>query len=277
MERKRRIQWAVRFLRLDHSSLVSAGWSWGSNGPGSGEQYGRLNERNGVEMSYKNTGQTLRGMTTCEPSERITSCPSMSSAGDSPAKTSRSLARELASQVLAAVCGSSMRELLASYDHDSSSWRTSQRSLLAGSPECLVTLPRSGTIRSGSLCALPTLGHHTEESDSSSWATPQAHDATATGKSTYGRDPVREVLFWPTPTSRDWKDGDCRNANVESNGLLGRVALERQPKGSLNPDWVEALMGFSPGWTDGLPDEAKPSTRGNRRASRRKRTKDGSG
>lgn len=58
---------------------------------------------------------------------------------------------------------------------------------------------------------------------------------------------------------------------------LGRVALEHQPKGSLNPDWVEALMGFSPGWTDGLPDEAKPSTRGNRRASRRKRTKDGSG
>jgi hypothetical protein len=55
------------------------------------------------------------------------------------------------------------------------------------------------------------------------------------------------------------------------------VAPEHQPKGSLNPDWVEALMGFSPGWTDGLPDEAKPSTRGNRRASRRKRTKDGSG
>lgn len=30
---------------------------------------------------------------------------------------------------------------------------------------------------------------------------------------------------WPTPTSRDWKDGACENQDVESNALLGRVAV----------------------------------------------------
>lgn len=260
-----------------------------------------------ADKSSQDTGQMPLDTKTFESSAHTISQESTCSAGDSPAKTSRSLARELALQVSAAVCGSSMRELLASYDHDSSSWRTSQRSLLAGSPECLVTLPRSGTIRSGSLCALPTLGHHTDANASSSWLTPRAiygeHSGMKCTKHLTGQaiaesarptptrcgnhnrkgvsktsgDGLATAVNWPTPTSRDWKDGDCRNANVESNGLLGRVALEHQPKGSLNPDWVEALMGFPPGWTDGLPDEAKPSTRGNRRASRRKRTKDGSG
>jgi hypothetical protein len=40
--------------------------------------------------------------------------------------------------------------------------------------------------------------------------------------------------------------------------------------GQLNPDWVESLMGFPVGWTDiaGLPEEERPSMRGNRRGSR---------
>lgn len=168
----------------------------------------------------------------------------------SHAKTSATLAKERALQVSAAVCGLSTRESFASYDRELSSWKTLQRCVLAGSELYSGTWPHSGMIRSGRAYELPTLEHRIVGSGCSSW---------------------------PTPTSRDWKDGDCRNANVEANGLLGRVALEHQPKGSLNPDWVEALQGFPPGWTDGLPDEAKPSTRGNRRASRRKRTKDGSG
>jgi hypothetical protein len=35
---------------------------------------------------------------------------------------------------------------------------------------------------------------------------------------------MRDVTsLLPTPTSRDWKDGDTRNADVEDNGLLGQV------------------------------------------------------
>lgn len=257
-------------------------------------------------MSCKNTGLPLFDTTTFEQSEPTTSSPLTLSAVDSPAKTSATLAKELASRVLEAAFGSSTHELLASYDRDSSSWRTSQRSLLVGSTECLVTFPRSGTIRSGLLCALPTLGHHTEENASSSWATPQRHDAKQlNGTSTFGRclpsesdesawptptrcgnynrkglsatsgDGLATAVNWPTPTSRDWKDGDCRDANVEANGLLGRVALTDQPRGALNPAWVETLQGFPQGWT-GLPEEGSPSTTGNRRASQATSRKDAS-
>jgi hypothetical protein len=57
---------------------------------------------------------------------------------------------------------------------------------------------------------------------------------------------------WPTPTSRDWKDGtaeSCRNVPV--NSLLGRaVHVNSTLTGKLNPQWVEWLMGFPSGWTD---------------------------
>lgn len=61
------------------------------------------------------------------------------------------------------------------------------------------------------------------------------------------------VLYWPTPTARDWKDGACAEANVPTNGLLGRLAPRMMPSGGggmvLNPRFVEALMGWPIGWT----------------------------
>ena len=59
--------------------------------------------------------------------------------------------------------------------------------------------------------------------------------------------------MWPTPTARDWKDGTAKSCeNVPVNALLGRsVHGPGQPEnGSLNPTWVEWLMGFPAGWTD---------------------------
>jgi hypothetical protein len=77
----------------------------------------------------------------------------------------------------------------------------------------------------------------------------------------------RYVEMWPTPTSRAWKDGSAQScANVPTNALLGRVVHFPTPTanrrdglqshgvnvvtGSLNPTWVEWLMGFPSGWTD---------------------------
>lgn len=78
-------------------------------------------------------------------------------------------------------------------------------------------------------------------------------------------------MNWGTPTSRDWKDsGDL--SNVPENGLLGRMAAnwstprdlassrpdhpistagEKSSKNlrSLNPLFVEWLMGWMRGWT----------------------------
>ena len=75
--------------------------------------------------------------------------------------------------------------------------------------------------------------------------------------------------MWPTPTSRDWKDGSAQACtNVPINGLLGRaVHMDgMNANGSLNPAWVEFLMGFETGWT-ALDASETPSSRRSRKSS----------
>ena len=58
-----------------------------------------------------------------------------------------------------------------------------------------------------------------------------------------------QVKMFPTPTQRDHKDtGDC--ANVPKNSLLGREVEPSIEHGSLNPNFVEHLMGFPKNWTE---------------------------
>ncbi|GAB1364668.1 hypothetical protein MASR1M32_39040 [Rhodobacter sp.] len=62
---------------------------------------------------------------------------------------------------------------------------------------------------------------------------------------------------WMTPTARDHKDGATSLANTPVNGLLGRQVLvtpmagsdTSEPRRTLNPLFVEALMGWPTGWT----------------------------
>ena len=57
----------------------------------------------------------------------------------------------------------------------------------------------------------------------------------------------RAVAMWPTPTARDHKDTGG-NTNYEKAKKKGRLA--GHTGGSLNPTWVEWLMGYPSGWTD---------------------------
>jgi hypothetical protein len=80
----------------------------------------------------------------------------------------------------------------------------------------------------------------------------------------YGADPkklIREkrkqpsdlesaVALWPTPAARDWKDGRVEGIGDRNTPNLGRVVGQSPNTGSLNPTWVEWLMGFPIGWTD---------------------------
>jgi hypothetical protein len=94
------------------------------------------------------------------------------------------------------------------------------------------------------------------------WATPQAHDATQGnpervgrfGTKAGGRNLTDESVAWATPTTRDWKDGSA-TADVKTNCLLGRQAPRSMKSGNvfpltLNPLFVEWLMGWPIGWTD---------------------------
>jgi hypothetical protein len=52
------------------------------------------------------------------------------------------------------------------------------------------------------------------------------------------------AVFWATPTSSDGTGGPGNS------GRQGGENLRTQAGGSLNPQWVEWLMGFPTGWTD---------------------------
>jgi len=62
-------------------------------------------------------------------------------------------------------------------------------------------------------------------------------------------------LMWPTPTVNDSKNnGGPSQVKAKGRGFgpnLNAVVAERSKSGgSLNPTWVEWLMGYPIGWTD---------------------------
>jgi len=181
---------------------------------------------------------------------------------DSPARTSVTPANKPESTVKGPAYGQSSPVLLARYDLDTQSWRTSQRCLVEteadGFSEFLATWPRSGMTVNGIAYQLPTLALLTAGIESGSLPTPSATPYGSNQGGSMGRTgPVRHSLnsmakhnLWPTPTSRDWKDGSAKScANVPENGLLGRVATRGTETGSLNPQFVEWLMGYPQNWT----------------------------
>tara|TARA_Y100001937_G_scaffold60064_1_gene82361 strand:- start:131 stop:721 length:591 start_codon:yes stop_codon:yes gene_type:complete len=56
----------------------------------------------------------------------------------------------------------------------------------------------------------------------------------------------KKSKMWPTPTARDYKDNGSSPAELARNS----VTLATHAGGSLNPQWVEWLMGYPEGWTD---------------------------
>ena len=58
-----------------------------------------------------------------------------------------------------------------------------------------------------------------------------------------------EISEWPTPTKRDWKSGCASEATHDRNARPLSEVVHKQSPGSLNPDWVEWLMGWPLGWT----------------------------
>jgi hypothetical protein len=87
------------------------------------------------------------------------------------------------------------------------------------------------------------------------WPTPTWKDHAQSGSGTTLTDAT--ARDWPTATQRDWKDGACRDANVPTNGLLGRAVPRTtgSSRARLNPRWVAQLMGYPHDWL--APDGGK--------------------
>ena len=65
------------------------------------------------------------------------------------------------------------------------------------------------------------------------------------------------VKYWPTPSTRDYKGGyiggRVRNGKVSRDTLdvaVQHTDNQEKTNGTLNPTWVEWLMGFPIGHTD---------------------------
>jgi hypothetical protein len=87
------------------------------------------------------------------------------------------------------------------------------------------------------------------------WPTPTAQNAKHSTLSPSemkrvekGTAGLHAMVFFPTPTSRDYK-GMSGAGRQERRGNPSDT-LPNAVGGSLNPTWVEWLMGFPEGWTD---------------------------
>jgi hypothetical protein len=194
----------------------------------------------------------------------------------SPAKTSPLPAEARGSTESARVFGASTPDSFASYDPATSSWRTSQPSLLGGWESFSATWPRAGMTRSGTAFRLQPLAPLTRGTESGLWPTPTKSDG-AGGPGNSGRaggvNLRTAVRMWPTPQasdgSRGWSaklGGKRPSGHQRSVNLNDAVAHAAPNPGPLNPTWVEWLMGFPLGWT-ALPGSETPSSHRSRSGS----------
>lgn len=164
-------------------------------------------------------------------------------------------------------CGPSSSESFAMFDPATSSWRTSQGSLLPEWETFSGTWPRSGMTRNGRAFPLPRLVPPISGGESSSWPTPTAGDSKSSGsrntensKAHAGislTDAVRgdggTGRTWPTPTARlsDQRGAQAKRFTDPKRSYdLDDAVAAAGTIGQLNPTWVEWLMGFPEGWTD---------------------------
>ena len=197
--------------------------------------------------SSASTGPTCRSGKTFDDSRQLSldvpeSDPSTLSAEGSRVRTSATLASGQGLTENAQGYGESTPVLLASYDHDSSSWRTSQRCLDGELAEFSETWPRSGMTQSGTVYQLPPLVPLMRGTDSG---------------------------LLPTLTRRDartLKGGQDRPNRAGGKSLLQWFLDRQYSNGRLNPRFCEWFMGMPQMWTL-LPPSETPSSRKSRKSS----------
>jgi hypothetical protein len=172
------------------------------------------------------------------------------SAEASPVRTSAPQAVEPESAGPEAGSGERCTGSFAMFDHSSSSWKTSQLSLYGGLIEFSGTWPRAGMTRSGNAYLLPPLVLLTGGTGFGYWPTPVAAMERSNQGSNKRHGPRSLVQVakenWATPIARDSRT--FRGAQRSPNAL-GSEPLVVQVGGTLNPPWVEWLMGYPNGWT----------------------------
>ena len=201
-----------------------------------------------IECS-KNIGQASTENATSESAESITSKESMSYAADSPVRIFPTPGEGQDLTENEVVYSSRPFAWFANYNRELLCWRTWQLCFLEDWTEYLGRWPRSGSMRNGIVYRLPPLvprisgiDYLSSVSDKEIHRTPNASNGIDGGSNSRKAAKKREERFI-TPTADD--TGHRKNKYSQ-----GGQALSHQLGGTLNPQWVEWLMGFPIGWTD---------------------------
>ncbi len=213
-----------------------------------------------------------------------------SSAAASPARTFRLLATAPALPDHVRDSSGLYYEPFAWFDQNTRSWKTWQRCFIEGWTPFSGSWPRSGMTRNGIAYRRQPLVRLTNGTGSGSFLpTPEASNTKAVALRSAGRSPRNFLApIWPTPHgfSQDGKsNGPSGNelgravnrslwptphANCSTGpGRQGREGgdnLQTAAGGSLNPPWVEWLMGFPVEWTALEASETR-SSRKSRKSS----------
>jgi hypothetical protein len=233
-----------------------------------------VNRTSSAAESSLGTGQASPSTMTLEPSAGVQSDLWMSYAEAFRARTSAQPDRVSELTGSAADYGRSTPELLANYDPDTSSWKTSQTSLFGGYTEFSETWPRSGMMRNGIAFLLRPLVPIIGEIVSGSLPTPTAQGVSRFTSSGGSNARKKWAKMLPTVTAHDYRGG-CKPERSErmreqsARGLdLPSVLRLLFPNstGLVRPSWAEARMGYPIGWTECTPLEI-PSSRKSRKSS----------
>lgn len=133
-------------------------------------------------------------------------------------------------------------------------WKMYRATCPLGDLPSLEKLPNSGMTVNGVLYQRPAWEPITDVTVLSSWPTPTTRDYKDGRKPRYRNGKLqtdtlgRAVAIWPTPVAAGGLDGGA-HSRASMKKLVG-TPYEVPPTGQLNPNWVEWLMGFPPGWTD---------------------------
>ena len=150
------------------------------------------------------------------------------------------------------VFGGNVSESLASYDHESSCWRTSQLSLFGEDEKWLEALPKSGMTQSGKLYQLGCSVRLISDVDGFASVILPTPTAKANQAAPTMRKHWKGLL--PTPTAHLAKEtGAPSEYNRDTLNLICHFQKKEKDIGKrqvLSPLFVEWMMGFPIGWTD---------------------------
>jgi hypothetical protein len=177
-----------------------------------------------------------------------------------PAKTSAPLERARESKASDPACGARWPASLAKFDPATSSWRTPQCSLFEDLEQSLETWPRWGSMRNGECWERQTWERRTSEIESGLLPTPLSTLGTNGGpnqRDSSGRPGLQMAArYWPTPQASESAAGTPKGKMQKMLGnhpMIRGTSQQEWECGTLNPTWVEWLMGWPLGWTDLKP------------------------